>query len=43
MAKCAAIDATAGSAETMVNTVDCYMQSTVQAGYANLLGPGSVV
>ena len=26
----------------MVNTVDCYMQSTVQAGYANLLGPGSV-
>ena len=42
MAKCAAIDATAGSAETMVNTVDCYMQSTVQAGYANLLGPGSV-
>ena len=42
MAKCAAINATAGSAETMVNTVDCYMQSTVQAGYANLLGPGSV-
>jgi type IV secretion system protein VirB6 len=42
MAKCAAIDATAGSAETMVNTVDCYMQSTVQTGYANLLGPGSV-
>lgn len=26
----------------MVNTVDCYMQSTVQAGYANLLGLGSV-
>ena len=26
----------------MVNTVDCYMQSTVQTGYANLLGPGSV-
>lgn len=42
MAKCAAINATAGSAETMVNTVDCYMQSTVQAGYANLLGLGSV-
>lgn len=42
MAKCAAINATAGSAETMVNTVDCYMQSNVQAGYANLLGPGSM-
>jgi type IV secretion system protein VirB6 len=42
MAKCAAIDATAGSAVTMINIVDCYMQSTVQAGYANLLGPGSV-
>jgi type IV secretion system protein VirB6 len=42
MAKCAAIDAAAGSATTMVNTVDCYMQSTVQAGYANLLGPGSM-
>jgi type IV secretion system protein VirB6 len=25
----------------MVATVDCYMQSNVQAGYANLLGPGS--
>ena len=42
MAKCAAINASAGSAETMVNTVDCYMQSTVQAGYASLLGPGSM-
>jgi type IV secretion system protein VirB6 len=42
MANCAAINPAAGSAETMVNTVDCYMQSTVQAGYANLLGPGSM-
>jgi type IV secretion system protein VirB6 len=25
----------------MVNTVDCYMQSNVQAGYAQLLGAGS--
>jgi type IV secretion system protein VirB6 len=39
---CAAINPAAGSAETMVNTVDCYMQSNVQAGYANLLGPGSM-
>jgi type IV secretion system protein VirB6 len=39
---CAAINPAAGSAETMVNTVDCYMQSNVQAGYANLLGPGSI-
>jgi type IV secretion system protein VirB6 len=42
MANCAAINPAAGSAETMVNTVDCYMQSNVQAGYANLLGPGSM-
>lgn len=42
MKNCAAINPAAGSAETMVNTVDCYMQSTVQAGYANLLGPGSL-
>jgi type IV secretion system protein VirB6 len=42
MANCAAINPAAGSAETMVNTVDCYMQSNVQAGYANLLGPGSI-
>ncbi len=42
MANCTAINPAAGSAETMVNTVDCYMQSNVQAGYANLLGPGSV-
>ena len=41
MADCAAINAAAGPAETMVGTVDCFMQSTVQAGYANLLGPGS--
>ncbi|MES2782388.1 MAG: type IV secretion system protein [Pseudomonadota bacterium] len=26
----------------MVNSVDCYIQSTVQAGYANLLGQGSM-
>jgi type IV secretion system protein VirB6 len=42
MANCAAINPAAGSAETMVSTVDCYMQSNVQAGYANLLGPGSM-
>lgn len=42
MANCAAINPAAGSAETMVQTVDCYMQSNVQAGYANLLGPGSL-
>lgn len=42
MINCAAINPAAGSAETMVNTVDCYIQSNVQAGYANLLGPGSV-
>ena len=42
MASCAAINPAAGSAETMVSTVDCYMQSNVQAGYANLLGPGSM-
>jgi type IV secretion system protein VirB6 len=42
MAGCAAINPAAGSAETMVTTVDCYMQSNVQAGYANLLGPGSM-
>jgi type IV secretion system protein VirB6 len=41
MANCAAINPAAGSAETMVNTVDCYMQSNVQAGYAQLLGAGS--
>ncbi len=42
MANCAAINPAAGSAETMVSTVDCYMQLNVQAGYANLLGPGSM-
>jgi type IV secretion system protein VirB6 len=42
MAGCAAINPAAGSAETMVGTVDCFMQSTVQNGYASLLGPGSV-
>ncbi len=42
MANCAAINPAAGSAETMVSTVDCYMQSNAQAGYANLLGPGSM-
>jgi type IV secretion system protein VirB6 len=41
MANCTAINPAAGSAETMVNTVDCYMQSNVQAGYAQLLGAGS--
>ncbi len=42
MANCNAINPAAGSAETMISTVDCYMQSNVQAGYANLLGPGSM-
>ena len=42
MNNCAAINPAAGSAETMVASVDCYIQSTVQAGYANLLGQGSV-
>ncbi len=42
MPSCTAINPAAGSAETMVNTVDCYMQSNVQAGYASLLGQGSV-
>ncbi len=42
MADCAAINPAAGAAATMVDSVDCYMQSTVQGGYANLLGQGSV-
>ena len=42
MAACAPISPAAGSAETMVATVDCYVQSSVQAGYASLLGPGSM-
>mgnify|MGYP000052705999 CR=1 FL=1 len=42
MASCVTINPAAGSADTMVNAVDCYIQSTVQAGYANLLGQGSV-
>jgi type IV secretion system protein VirB6 len=42
MANCVPLNPAAGSAETMVNAVDCYVQSTVQAGYANLLGEGSV-
>lgn len=42
MASCVTINPAAGSAETMVNAVDCYIGSTVQAGYANLLGQGSV-
>lgn len=42
MASCIALSPAAGSAEIMVNAVDCYVQSTVQAGYANLLGEGSV-
>jgi type IV secretion system protein VirB6 len=41
MANCASINPAAGAAETMVRSVDCYMLSTVQAGYANLLGQGS--
>ena len=42
MAGCVALNPAAGSAETMVNAVDCYIGSTVQAGYANLLGQGSM-
>jgi type IV secretion system protein VirB6 len=42
MANCTAINPAAGAAETMVSTVDCYIQSTVQAGFSNLLGQGSV-
>ena len=42
MASCGTLNPAAGSAETMVNAVDCYIGSTVQAGYANLLGQGSV-
>jgi type IV secretion system protein VirB6 len=42
MPACAPISPAAGSAETMVATVDCYVQSGVQAGYASLLGPGSM-
>ncbi len=41
MAACSALSPSAGSAETMVATVDCFMQSQVQSGYASLLGPGS--
>ncbi len=40
MQNCAAINPAAGSAETMVTTVDCTMQSTVQSAYSNLLGSG---
>ena len=42
MADCAAINPAAGPAATMVDSVDCYLQSTVQGGYANMLGQGSV-
>ncbi|WP_295496380.1 type IV secretion system protein [Sphingorhabdus sp. EL138] len=42
MASCVTLNPAAGSAETMVNAVDCYIGATVQAGYANLLGQGSV-
>lgn len=42
MAGCVPLNPAAGSAETMVNAVDCYIGSTVQAGYANLLGQGSM-
>lgn len=42
MADCAAINPAAGPAATMVDSVDCYIQATVQGGYANMLGQGSV-
>jgi type IV secretion system protein VirB6 len=40
MDNCTALNPAAGSAQTMVNTVDCTMQTTVQSAYANLLGGG---
>lgn len=42
MVDCTALNPDAGAAATMVNSVDCYIQSTVQHGYATLLGRGSV-
>ncbi len=41
MENCFAIGPNAGPAEIMVGKVDCFMQSSVQAGYANMLGQGS--
>lgn len=40
MAKCAPLGPLAGPAETMVRTVDCFIQTNVQAAYAGLLGGG---
>ncbi len=41
MAGCRALDPAAGPAQKMLSTVDCFMQSNVQSGYASLLGQGS--
>lgn len=41
MDNCPLIGPTAGPAEIMVGKVDCYMQSSVQAGYTSMLGQGS--
>ena len=42
MDSCLAIGPNAGPAEIMVGKVDCFMQSSVQAGYASMLGQGSI-
>jgi type IV secretion system protein VirB6 len=41
-AACPVIDPTAGGAQTLVASVDCFVKSSVQDGYAALLGQGSV-
>lgn len=40
MARCAPLGPLAGPAETMLGTVDCFIQSNVQAAYAGLSGGG---
>ena len=39
---CPAIDPEAGGAQSLVSAVDCFVKSSVQDGYATLLGQGSV-
>ena len=39
---CPAIDPEAGGAQSLVTAVDCFVKSSVQDGYAALLGQGSV-
>ena len=41
MDNCLTIGPNAGPAEIMIGKVDCFMQSSVQAGYAGMLGQGS--